>query len=185
MKYNKKWLIAETGKAERIKYLFFWGHRPSENGEISSSCFSQWWAEHPFTENQFEYRTAEHYMMAGKARLFDDQEMLDQILKSDSPGEAKKLGRQVKNFEQQAWEKHSCEIVIQANYLKFSQHPDIQEYLLHTNKRVIVEASPRDAIWGIGMEKNHVNASSPQNWRGKNLLGFCLMEVRDLLKETL
>jgi len=185
MKYNKKWLIAEIERAERIKYLFFWGHRPLENGEISSSCFSQWWAEHPFIEDQFEYLTAEHYMMAEKARLFEDQSILDQILKSNSPGEAKELGRQVKNFEQQVWSKHRCEIVIKGNYLKFSQHPDIRKYLIQTKERVIVETSPIDTIWGIGLDKNHINAENPKQWRGLNLLGFCLMEIRDQLMEAL
>ncbi|MEM1136252.1 MAG: NADAR family protein [Bacteroidota bacterium] len=181
MKYDKNWLINELNKSERIKFLFFWGHHPSKDGSITATVFSQWWAGHPFVEDSIHYKTAEHYMMARKARLFNDEEMLTEIVASNTPSEAKKLGRMVKNFDQLVWEKHRCEIVIQGNYLKFSQHPELEELLMNTKNRIIVEASPRDRIWGIGIGKNNENAENPAKWRGSNLLGFCLMEVRDML----
>ena len=182
MKYNTNWLLQELQSGDRIKYLFFWGHQPSKDGSIVASCFSQWWDGHPFQEDGLSYRTAEHYMMAGKAKLFGDDEMLAEILKCHSPAEAKKLGRKVRNFDQDTWGKHNTDIVTQGNLLKFSQHPDLKKFILNTGDRVIVEASPRDRIWGIGMGKNNENAENPAKWRGRNLLGFCLMEVRDKLK---
>ena len=182
MKYDKTWLYLQLQAGERIKYLFFWGHQPSRNGEITSSCFSQWWEEHPFSENGIVYKTAEHYMMARKARLFKDGEMLEKIIASKSAAEAKKFGRSVRNFDQYVWEKNRSDIVIQANYLKFSQHEELKTFLLSTNNRVLVEASPVDKIWGIGLTADDELANYPENWKGLNLLGFCLMEVREMIK---
>lgn len=183
MKYTRNWAIEQFALEARVKYLHFWGHTPSKDGSVSASCFSQWWEGHSFTESGHTFLTAEHYMMAGKARLFQDEKMLAEILASSSPGEAKALGRKVRNFDQETWKKHRCEIVIQGNYLKFSQHPELKSFLIQTGDRILVEASPRDRIWGIGMGRNHENAENPALWRGSNLLGFCLMEVRDQLRE--
>ena len=177
-------LISRQNKGERLKFIFFWGHKASPEGQVTESCFSQWWAEHPFQEEGIPYLTAEHYMMAGKAKLFDDAEVLSQILQCQTPAEAKKLGREVRNFEQAEWEKHRMEIVVQANILKFGQHPDLHAYLMMTGERIIVEASPRDRIWGIGMSKNNEKAYFPAQWRGQNLLGFALMEARKRLRNT-
>jgi len=182
MKYNTKWLLKRTEEVERVKYLLFWGHRPSNDGSVTSSCFSQWFAGHSFSEKGVVYKTAEHFMMAGKAKLFNDEENFAKIIKSNSAAEAKKIGRMVRNFDQVIWEESRCEIVIRGNYLKFIQNEGLKKYLLSTDSRVLVEASPRDRIWGIGMGKHNENAKKPENWRGKNLLGFCLMEVRDQLQ---
>ncbi|MFS4448017.1 NADAR family protein [Maribacter sp. 2307UL18-2] len=181
MKYSTSWLIQNLEKNLKIKYLFFWGHTPSKDVTISSTCLSQWWTGHPFEENGIIFQTTEHYMMAGKAKLFNDNEMLQKIIESKHPAEAKKLGRMVRDFDATEWENNRCQIVVQGNFLKFSQNAELKDFLLKTKERVIVEASPRDRIWGIGMSKNNENASEPKNWRGQNLLGFCLMEVRDRL----
>ncbi|MEL6257120.1 MAG: NADAR family protein [Bacteroidota bacterium] len=183
MKYSHQWLIDQLSDEHSFKYLFFWGHRPTRDGSISKSVFSQWWESHPFEENGIRYPTAEHYMMAGKARLFQDEEMLGKILQAKSPAEAKKLGRQVRNFDPGHWDQYSQAIVTQGNYLKFSQHMELKEFILNTGYRVLVEASPRDRIWGIGLDKDNPAASNPYQWRGRNYLGFCLMEVRDQLKK--
>lgn len=184
MKYTRTSLVQQLKEDKALKYLFFWGHTPSRTGEITATCFSQWWDQHPFVSEGNTYRSAEHYMMAGKALLFGDEEKHQEILNCNSPAEAKKLGREVRNFDQEKWVAARCEIVVKGNELKFSQHPELKDYLLGTQSRVIVEASPRDRIWGIGMGRNHEFASFPEKWRGENLLGFCLMEVRDQLKEV-
>ncbi|MFK7925044.1 MAG: NADAR family protein [Bacteroidia bacterium] len=185
MKYNRSWLESELAQDKRIKYLFFWGHRAANDGAVSASCFSQWWEDHTFDEGGISYRTTEHYMMAGKARLFDDEQSLRKIIDARSPAEAKKLGREVKNFEQSVWQANRCEIVIKGNYLKFSQDAVLKNFLLNTHQRVLVEASPVDNIWGIGLAKDDIKAQNPYAWKGDNLLGFCLMEVRDRLKVTI
>ncbi len=183
MKFDKTWLYLQLQSGKRMKYLFFWGHQPSKNGEITSSCFSQWWENHEFSEDGVTYKTAEHYMMAGKARLFNDDEMLEKILASGSAAEAKKYGRMIRNFDQYMWEINRFEIVKKANYLKFTQHEELKTYLLSTNNRVLVEASPVDKIWGIGLSEDDENAEFPENWPGLNLLGFCLMEVREMINK--
>lgn len=178
--YNLEWLLSKEEVKENIKYLFFWGHTPSKDGSVTKSCFSQWW-QSAFEVDNMHYSTAEHWMMAQKAMLFDDKEMLEKILVAKSPAEAKKLGRKVRNFDPKVWGENCFDIVCEGNYYKFSQHPDLEVFLLNTKNRVLVEASPMDRIWGIGMAQDHKDAENPQLWKGSNLLGFALMEVRNRL----
>lgn len=125
------------------------------------------------------YATAEHWMMAKKAQLFNDQQQLDIILATDSPASAKKAGRAVKNFNDSVWNAQCLQFVVEGNFHKFSQHEPMKKFLMETGEKVIVEASPFDAIWGIGMQQYEPD---PAKWKGTNFLGFALMEVRDLLK---
>ncbi len=182
MKYNREKLISDFQEKKRIKYLFFWGHTPNKDGSVGKSCFSQWW-QAAFTVDGIVYKTAEHWMMAEKARVFKDANCLEEIIKSNTPMEAKQWGRKVMNFTTEEWDKHKYRIVVEGNKHKFSQHPELKTFLLNTKNRVLVEASPRDRIWGIGMGASNEKAENPLLWRGKNLLGFALMEVRDALNE--
>jgi ribA/ribD-fused uncharacterized protein len=179
MKYSLDWLL-ETSH-EQTEYLLFWGHKPSLDGSISKTCFSQWW-ESAFTVEGITYPTAEHWMMAEKARLFGDYEMLNEICQTLSPAKAKKLGREIRNFDQGIWEERCGSIVVQGNVHKFSQNADLKHFLLATKGKIIVEASPFDKIWGIGITKDNPKSTQPENWNGLNLLGFALMEVRDILR---
>ena len=120
-------------------------------------------------------------MMARKADLFGDQDCLERILQTDDPSMAKALGRGVRGFDEQRWLDHRWEIVVAANHLKFGQNGKLQKFLLATGNKVLVEASPVDSIWGIGLSADAPQASDPVAWRGLNLLGFALMEVRHLL----
>lgn len=177
---NKLDLINYINQGNKAKYLFFWGHQPNQDGSISKSCFSQWY-DASFQIDGVRYPTAEHYMMAEKARLFKDNEILAKILATSHPGEAKKLGRQVTGFDQETWLEHRSPIVVRGNVGKFNQNEALKEFLLNTGERILVEASPRDRIWGIGLGQNNPDAANPDRWRGLNLLGFALMEVRSLL----
>jgi ribA/ribD-fused uncharacterized protein len=165
------------------KYLFFWGHRPSPSGEIGKSCLSQWWPA-SFTVNGVRYATAEHFMMAEKARLFGDEETRARILKAASPGEAKRFGRDVRGFKESVWERSRIEFVVRGNLAKFGQNPELSKFLLNTEDHVLVEASPVDRIWGIGLAADDGRVENPGQWQGLNLLGFALMEVRHLLRES-
>lgn len=162
-------------------FLFFWGHQPSKDGTITKICFSQWWMS-SFKVDGIEYKSAEHFMMAKKAELFEDFEIMNQIIKANSPVDVKKLGREVKNYNDAIWLENRYEIVKTGNFYKFSQNPELHKFLLSTGEKVLVEASPVDAIWGIGLASDHKNANNPKEWKGLNLLGFALMEVRDELK---
>ncbi|MCE7997186.1 MAG: NADAR family protein [Roseivirga sp.] len=180
MTYNLQQLKKDYDSGKKLKFLFFWGHKPHPGGDVTSSCFSQWWVA-PFTVDENTYPTAEHWMMAEKARLFGDVEMLEKIIQAQSPAQAKKFGRQVRGFDQAIWENRRSEIVVEGNVHKFTQHPELKDFLINTKKRILVEASPRDTIWGIGLSAGNERAAVPLQWRGKNLLGFALMKVRDLL----
>lgn len=180
MKYSKYWLI-EHLKNNPVEYLFFWGHQPSKDGSITQSCLSQWWIQEFTDESGTKYSSAEQYMMAGKARVFEDEEVLAEILDCHDPAEVKKLGRKVANFNDDIWKKNKYDIVKQGNLYKFSQNHALKQFLLSTQKKVLVEASPYDTIWGIGLGKEHANAPNPEKWRGLNLLGFALMEAREEL----
>jgi len=159
------------------KYVLFWGHQPNADGSIGKGCFSQWF-EASFQVDGQTYLTAEHFMMAEKACLFGDRETRASILAARTPAEAKKLGRGVKGFDDALWEQARFDIVVRANEAKFSQNQALRDYLLTTGDRVLVEASPVDRIWGIGLAANDERALEPRAWCGLNLLGFALMEVR-------
>ncbi|RJL32593.1 NADAR family protein [Bailinhaonella thermotolerans] len=172
--------IAAESEGRRIRFLFFWGHRRPAGGGVGAGCLSQWW-EAEFAEDGHVYRSAEHYMMAHKALLFGDEETAGRILAAAHPGEAKRLGREVRGFDEDEWARRRFGIVVRGNIAKFGAHPELAAYLLATRDRVLVEASPRDRIWGIGLAAGDPRAASPSAWRGLNLLGFALMSARDAL----
>ncbi len=122
-------------------------------------------------------------MMAGKALLFKDEEAAERIRSASSPKQVKEFGRQVRGFDEAQWNEARRGIVVEGNFEKFRQNPALREFLLKTAGEVIVEASPVDRIWGIGLAADDERASNPLQWRGENLLGFALMEVRDRLRE--
>ncbi|MET9408217.1 NADAR family protein [Streptomyces sp. NPDC002935] len=174
-------LVSAVQSGTPVKYLHFWGHRPSPDGRLGSSCLSQWWPS-PFVVDNVGYATAEHWMMASKARLFGDAEAERQAIEAPDPALAKKAGRLVRGFDNAVWERERFEIVVQGSVHKFSAHPGLRSFLLGTGGRVLVEASPMDRIWGIGLATTDEGASDPRRWRGPNLLGFALMEARERLR---
>ncbi|GHF11828.1 MULTISPECIES: NADAR family protein [Streptomyces] len=173
-------LTAAVRRGERVKYVPFWGHRPRRDGSVGPGCFSQWWPS-PFTVDGTVYATAEHWMMAGKARLFGDAEAEAAALAAAHPQQAKAAGRSVRGFDEEQWRRHRFELVVQGSVHKFAQHPELRAFLLGTGDRVLVEASPLDRVWGIGLAADDERAQDPAQWRGLNLLGFALMEARQRL----
>ncbi|MFJ8633021.1 NADAR family protein [Streptomyces sp. NPDC093568] len=174
-------LIQEVRAGARVRYLHFWGHRPRPDGQVSASCLSQWW-ESPFTVDGARYATAEHWMMAEKARLFGDAEAERRVLAAGHPSLAKKAGRMVRGFDDAVWERERFRIVVEGSVHKFAAHPDLRAFLLGTGERVLVEASPVDRVWGIGLAAGDDGAGDPERWRGANLLGFALMGARERLR---
>ncbi|QSI32025.1 DUF1768 domain-containing protein [Variovorax sp. RKNM96] len=177
-------LLAYTAQGHKVDYLFFWGHQVPKDGSVGKSCFSQWY-EAPFAIEGDTYRTAEHFMMAGKARLFGDAATCEKILAARTPGEAKKLGRQIRDFEEAKWLDARFDLVTRGNIAKFSQNKALGAFLLGTGQQVLVEASPVDAIWGIGLAATDAAAQDPRSWQGLNLLGYALMAARDELRAAL
>lgn len=180
--YNINWLTEKFESGSTLKYIFFWGHTNKYNEEVGKFCFSQW-CECPFVVDNINYKTSEHWMMAKKALLFNNRDIFDKIINCDKPGEAKELGRQVLGYDEQTWNENKFNIVIIGNIHKFNQHPKLADYLLKTENRILVEASPVDTIWGIGLSIDSNDIENIYAWRGQNMLGFALMATRDFLKE--
>lgn len=150
-------------------YVFFW-----------DGVFSQWY-KYDIEIDGVVYNCAEQYMMAMKAKTFGDTASLTKIMKAKSPKEQKALGRQVANFDAAMWDCVAKNYVYKANLIKFSG--DLKQYLLDTGDRELVEASPYDKIWGIGMGVNHPDILDKSKWQGKNWLGECLMQARDTIND--
>lgn len=129
-----------------LNYYFFYGHTPSFNGKLTKSCLSQWWRCR-FIADGIAYSSAEQYMMAAKARLFQDRETLDQICSLVDPAAIKRLGRQVRYFNAAIWNEVKFHIVCEGNRCKFEQNSDLKDFLLSTGDTVLVEASPYDHVW--------------------------------------
>jgi len=152
------------------KFVFFYG-----------GPFSQWYPS-KFTIDDIKYNTAEQYMMASKADYFGDEPTLAKILKSKDPSEQKALGRQVAGFNVEAWSAVSKGYVYKGNMAKFSD-PALKQILLSTGDKELVEASPYDKIWGIGLGQDNPDRFDKSKWRGLNWLGETLMKVRNDLRK--
>lgn len=153
--------------------VLFWG---------KTNLFSQWYPI-TFTIDGKQYNCTEQWMMASKARLFEDEEKEEWIMRTDSPKLQKAYGRLVSNFNQTTWTQHAYDIVVKGNYAKFSQNDFLKQDLIETGDKIIAEASPFDRIWGIGLGRNNPKALCPGQWKGRNLLGKALMDVRKLINE--
>lgn len=148
-----------------------------------ASPFSQWYRS-AFTVDGVAFNCAEQFMMHGKARLFDDAETAQLILAADHPRDHKALGRKVKRFDGAVWNREREAIVLAGNRAKFTQDPALLAQLLATRGTTLVEASPYDRIWGIGLSATDPKAQDPATWRGQNLLGKILTRLRDELDQV-
>lgn len=174
-------LVARDTAGETIRVVPFWSHRPEKDGSTGRGCFSQWWPS-PVTVDGETWPSAEHWMMASKARLFGDDAGLAAVRAARSPGAAKAAGAAVRGFDEATWERERYGIVLTGTLAKFGRHPDLAGVLLRTGDQVIVEASPVDRVWGVGLAADHPDVARPSRWRGLNLLGFALMDARDALR---
>lgn len=173
-------LIDQVDAGQVFEYLYFWGHQPRPDGRLGPSCLSQWW-QVEFILDGVRFLSAEHYMMWRKAMLFGDAATAERIIATNEPRDVKKLGRQVADFDETTWDTVRYEAVVAGNFAKFSQNVGLRDYLCATGDQVIVEASPVDPVWGIGLAADDPRAANPAQWEGLNLLGFALMDVRSAL----
>ncbi|GAA2441164.1 NADAR family protein [Streptomyces glaucus] len=178
---SRQALIRAVRAGARVRYLHFWGHRPRPDGRLGPGCPSRWWPS-PFTVDGVAYATAEHWMTAGKARLFGDAEGERRVLGAAHSAEAEKAGRLVRGFDEATWRRERFRIVVEGTGHKFGAHAGLRESLLNTGDRVRVEASPVDRVWGIGLAAADEAAQDPERWRGPNPLGFALMAARERLR---
>lgn len=173
--YSIESMIKENEQGKKREKLFFWGKK---NG---NKCLSQWYMA-DFYVGHIKYCCMEQYMMSKKALLFGDKEINEEIMKSSSQGEIKALGRKIRGFKEEIWSQFKRPIILTGNYYKFCQLENLRKFLMGTGDAMLVEASPYDRIWGIGMGAEEAGQCGIDKWKGENLLGFALMEVRDELK---
>lgn len=155
-------------------YYYFWE---------TKHPFSQWYKCLFKVEGQ-TFNSAEQYMMYSKALLFGDDLISEKILQINNAREQKKLGRTVKDFDKSVWDSKALEIVFKGNKAKFLQNPEILNLLLSTKGKTIVEASPFDSIWGIGLKEQEEASESIISWEGTNWLGIILSELREEIFEN-
>ena len=152
------------------EFVFFW------NGP-----FSQWYKS-DFTVAGIQYNCAEQFMMAQKARLFGDSITEGEIMATTNPREQKALGRKVQNFDPAVWELQRFPVVLAASLAKFKQNDRMKQIILATGTKTLVEASPEDNIWGIGMGEDDPLIEDKNNWKGLNLLGYALTCAREVIR---
>jgi ribA/ribD-fused uncharacterized protein len=161
----------QTKALERQMTFFFGAEHPLSN-----------WHPADFIVKGVRFCNNEQFMMYCKAKLFGDEEAAAKILLAKTPREHKALGRSVRCFDEQTW-KAKCQAYVFIGCLaKFQQNPHLADALLKTGDTELVEASPYDRIWGVGLAENNPLIHCKSNWRGQNLLGIVLMKVRDALK---
>jgi ribA/ribD-fused uncharacterized protein len=183
MIYNVDSIIRCGKVLQREDFVFFWGHVARVEKQMKA-CLSQWFPC-SFLVDGIYYNCAEQFMMAEKARLFHDEDALQKIMQAYDPMEQKKMGRRVQGYDDALWKEHCFDAVVRGNVAKFSQNEKLRDFLLSTGDKILVEASPKDNVWGIGLDEESPDAANPKRWPGTNLLGFALMEVRDKIKDKL
>jgi len=141
--------------------------------------FSNWYLRYMEIHAK-KYNSVEQYMMYQKALIFGDDEIAHEIMQTHSMSKIKALGRRVRNYDDKKWNEVRYDVVLTAVRAKFTQHEDLKRVLLETGDAEIVEASPYDRIWGIGTNRPH-EIMDKQKWKGQNLLGKALMQVREEL----
>lgn len=188
--YDKKELLEFINTRQPFEYLIFGEQdNQADPNKITNSCLNQ--SYYCYIHSNFRvnndliwYRTAEHYMMAEKARLFCDEGALEALnLETNIAfgSTYQPLYGKVKNFDQTLWQEKIFDIVFAGNEAKFARSIDLKRFLLKTENTVIVYANPNDSLLGIGLPENHPDAKNPHKWRGLNILGFALMKARKKL----
>lgn len=164
---------ALNGSVSNDEFVAFWG-----------SCFSNFFSTHFYLDKRY-WTTSEKYFMYMKAITFGDEEIAEKILKTDNPKECKNLGRQVKNFNSEEWDKIKEEVMYKAVKAKFEQDGLCNFCILKYLYQEFVEGSPYDKIWGCGIVYNDERIFNKDNWKGENLLGKILTRVRNELFQSM
>lgn len=152
------------------EYYFFW-----------DGPFSNW---HPasFEYQGHRFANSEQAFMWRKAKYFNDHVIADKMLRETDPSKVKALGRKVTFYDDKAWSEVRYDIMVDVNLAKFSQNLELRDFLIAHSHLEIVEASPVDTIWGIGLTESAARKVTKDEWQGLNLLGIAMNEVADLLK---
>lgn len=163
-----------TNNSDYSNYLFFW----SKKHDFLSNFYPS-----EFNVGDQHFICSEQYFMKKKQELFDSSniKLAGLIMNEKDPKKIKKFGRMVKNFDEEIWNQHKYQIMYQGVKAKFTSNPNLRKKLLETKNKILVEASPYDKIWGIGLNESNAKKKLHTEWPGKNLLGKVLMQVRQEL----
>jgi len=174
MKLYKSHLLGATMDLTQ-KRIYFWG-----------GIFSQW-AISPFIDADLgiKFNCAEQSMMYWKANTFHDKEAMAAVLKEKNPRNQKAIGRTIKNYDDKVWNEVKFDIVKSGNVQKFSSDSKLKELLIYTDGYELVECSPYDKIWGIGLGEDNPDTLDKSKWRGENLLGKAIVEAREEIIKNL
>lgn len=151
-------------------------HNPNEENAYLSN-----WFYSDFAKDGVMYTSMEQYMMHRKALTFGDTEIAEKIMSASDFGEIKALGRQVQNYDDRVWSGIRQIVIYEGLLEKFRQNPRLKEQLLATGDALLAECAFNDRIWAIGLTMQDNNRFDIEKWRGQNLLGFALMQVREKL----
>lgn len=160
---------------ENDTHIFFW---------MPDSFMSNWYSPSPLyliDHPSVRFENSEAAFMFLKAMTFGDLFVAKQVIANQDPKYTKGLGKTVNGFTDEVWAEERYNCMLDACFAKFTQNPKLAKKLLATGSKILVEASPYDKIWGVGLAPNDVRVLNPANWRGLNLLGEVLMDIRDLL----
>ena len=160
--------MLDLWERETDTHIYFW------NG-----IFCQWYPSKIVDKEGVTYNCGEQYMMSQKAKLFKDNDVYDMIMEENIPHHQKALGRIVSDYDDDVWNKHKFDIVVDGNCFKFSQNEELKRTLLSTEDKIIVEGSYEDPIWGVGLSYDDDLILDESNWQGENLLGKAIMVTRN------
>lgn len=173
---NKQQLIDYMAWGNPIEFILFGGEGLAQQ-DVERRCFSQWYPA-SFEVNGNRFINSAHCVMAGKAKLFGDEESYQSLLAAGSDDEIQSLGRNISGFDEQLWLDNRIGIVEGSVEHKFAQNPELMNYLRDSGGKVVAEANPADKIWGTGVAEHDEAATQPTQWPGESLLGFVIMDVR-------
>jgi len=157
-------MVVETDEC-----VLFWSGWPSQHAPATFEVCGVW------------YNCTQQYLMAERARMFGDADRLDDIMWSRDPVQQTVLGHAVKNCDEARWRRAVPAMLLRGNMAKYAQNATLKRLLLATHPKVLVQASPYDTVYGVGLTPHDPRALDPEHWRGLNLLGTALMQTRQTL----
>lgn len=148
------------------------------------SPFSNWYRGLEIKYQGFVFDNSEALFMYLKCKFFNQEELALEVTENQDPAKVKKIGRKIKNYNEKSWAESRVGYMKLVQVMKFGQHPELNKILLATGDKQIIEASPLDNIWGVGMYSTHPDVEDPEKWKGQNLLGKVLESVRKVYRDV-
>lgn len=149
-----------------------------------NSVYSQWYPCQFKDKEENTFKNAEQFMMYHKFKCLEPENAY-KILEIHNPRLIKQMGRNIIKYDEVKWSNIREQVVTLGNYYKFTQNPNLLDILLEHQNKTIVEASPEDKIWGIGLWENDARCLNRESWLGLNLLGISIMSARNMIQNNI